>query len=234
MAAHLPPHSAAPAACDDPRLSQAAVYKLQRHFQYILKLEQMAANGNEDAKFLLKDLSWTQKKCIRLLCLLFERDGWTVFSNAAQRYLRALLYTPWDNKMLEDVHNYLRDLYRQGRANLNSPMSRSNAAIHSKRIEERSITTVHPDRQYFRMHFREMRSQRIRHMFNPRSFKLPKATAKILDERNWASPNSEGLRTGVAGWFWLEFYFEELTEAMRQRISIRDAWVTKVGRSRLN
>ena len=107
----------------------------------------------EDAKFLLKDLSWTQKKCIRLLCLLFERDGWTVFSNAAQRYLRALLYTPWDNKMLEDVHNYLRDLYRQGRANLNSPMSRSNAAIHSKRIEERSITTVHPDRQYFRMHF---------------------------------------------------------------------------------
>ena len=192
------------------------------------RIEQMAANGDANAQYLLKDISWTQKKCIRLLLMLFERDGWVVFSNAAQRYLRALLHTPWDNKMLEDVHNYLRDLYRAGRANLNSPQSRSNAAMSSKRIEERDINTVHPDRQYFRAHFQEMKQMPIRPMFNPRNFQLPKPVAKILDERTWQSPNHEGLRAGVAGWVWAEFYFEDFDDQMRQRVSLKDAWVTKV------
>ena len=64
-------------------------------------------------------------------------------------------------------------------------------------------------------------------MFNLRNFKLPKPVAKILDERTWQSPN-EGLRAGVAGWVWAEFYFEDFDDQMRQRVSLKDAWVTKV------
>ena len=87
--------------------------------------------------------------------MLFEKDGWTVVSNAAQRYLRAFLFLPPDSKILEDTHNYLRDLARQGRSNMNSPQARSTAAIRSGRIEERGIVHKMPDRTYFRGHCRE-------------------------------------------------------------------------------
>ena len=152
---HIPPFSDAGVASADESIATQSIDRMKLDWVRWQKLEKLAADGDTDAKAIVKDCTWMCKKAVRLLHMLFEKDGWTTVSNAAQRYLRAFLFLPPDSKILEDTHNYLRDLARQGRSNMNSPQARATAAFNSGRIEERGIVHKKPDRTYFRGHYRE-------------------------------------------------------------------------------
>ena len=111
--------------------------------------------------------------------MLFEREMFGVVCIAGQFYIRALLMTPPDNKLVEDVHAYLRDLSRKGRGNMSSAMARTAAAIHSKRIEAREIPHLTVSHDYFIDNFLEMRNATVGSLFNSRRYKLPEAFPEV-------------------------------------------------------
>ena len=158
--------------------------------------------------------------------MLFERDKWDRNSIPGNRYLRAMLLVPPDNKLLEDIHNYLRDLSRLGRADLNSTQARSAAAMHSKRIEDRGIMTHKPDRGYWRGTFASVRGTKIKSRFNPRNHELPEEVARLMKRRYWDSPSPESMQVGVSAWLWLLHYYD-LPLAVRTQYSVRSSWITK-------
>ena len=168
----IPPFCYASAASDNNGIADATMDLMKSDFLTLLSLEQDALL-NDDASKLLADLVWPRKNVIRLLYLLFERDNLSKGSVAGQRYLRALLLVFADNKLVEDIHAYLRDLIRQGRSNLAGPVSRASAAIHSGRLEERGITHAVVTAEQFRAEFgRQTRGKKIAPMFNSRKFEM--------------------------------------------------------------
>ena len=109
MLSSLPPHSCAPLASDDHVLVTITVHNMRDEWGRWQFREARAADGDAAYIALFHDLYFAKKKCVRLIFMLFEKSNWDPLCIAGQRYVRALLMGPPDNKILEDVHNYLRD-----------------------------------------------------------------------------------------------------------------------------
>jgi len=223
----LPPYCYAGLASADPDIADQTMAKFKRDFANMLKLEDLAAQRNRHAKQLLSDLYISKKKALRLLYLLFERDGFRLNSVAGQRYLRAILLVPPDNKLLEDIHAYLRDLARHGRATMSSPLSRSAAACNSGRLEARWIphATVTHDEFVDKFRSVEMRNKKLGAIFNSRRYALPEAVSNIMGKKDWPSPSPASHIVAVGAWLWLEQYMSFSAEK-QMRMHCRAAWVT--------
>ena len=139
MEMHLPPNCYRGAASADVETSNRALATMNAHWQMILRVEALAADGHEEPRTILADMPWTKKASIRLLYSLFEKDRWSRDSVAGQSHLAALVDTVPDNKLVEDTHNYLRDLGRKSRRFISSRMTRMSAAMNAGRLESRGI-----------------------------------------------------------------------------------------------
>ena len=222
---NLPPESCAPVTSTDDGISEGGITRMMYDWQKWRWAEREALT-NPDAASFVKQMYFFQNKCVRLLFMLFERDGWRVTSVAGQRYAKAILFTPPDNVLIENIHNYLRDLKRSGRSDLSSNISRTSASVHSDRLQERGIRTHMVDREYFRTMYHEVKNKKITHMFNPRNHDLPTEISRIMTTKYWSSPNPESLRTETAAWVWLDYYCN-LPEATRGPLSLLSSWITK-------
>ena len=91
------------------------------------------------AKHLLEDLDFAASMPVRLLFCFFERDQWNVRSLAGRKFLKGLMQTLPDNKMVEDVHLVIRN---DARANANTKQVCSHLqdlVTNSKVLEKRGI-----------------------------------------------------------------------------------------------
>jgi len=213
---------------DVEEIAQETVDVMKDEWYRLLKLE-AAALVDPDAKELLDDLIWPSKKCIRLLCMLFERDGWKANSRAGTNYIKALLMLPPDNKLIEDMHAYLRDLARLSRRNVSSPMARMSAAMHSGRLEERGITHHKVTHDDFIEEYKadDIRGKKIGRLFHSRNFELPDEIGDILGDRRWPSPNPMSAKLGSSGWSWLRTW-TTMPPLLQARRSIGDSFFTRL------
>ena len=86
----------------------------------MLRLERLTARGNPSAKEIGDDIHWKDAAVIRLLYVLFERDDFSAKSQPGQRWIRGLLLGLPDNKLVEDIHGYLRN---EANANRNTKLN---------------------------------------------------------------------------------------------------------------
>ena len=188
---------------DDPVVASAASEKMGSHYALVLKIELMATIHPE-ADELARALPFIRNPSIRLIWMLFDRDCNRSRSRAGKRMLRALLYSPPDNKLVEDIHNYLRDLGRKNRNYIASRIARMSAAIHAGRIEARGLVHKRVIKSMFKAQFNQKRfTGKCRHLFQSNTCKLPAYMSKIMAEKTWDSLNSDGMRNELGAWLWL-------------------------------
>ena len=142
---------------------------------------------------------------IRLLYLTFERDGWKAESRAGRRILNTMLLILPDQKCVEDTHQHLRDLQRQGRSLISSHVSRFRACYDSGVLEQRGIPHKMVSKSTFVRNFKKR--VKLGDRFSPRKHKLAKAWSGIIDRRFWSSPTPEAFRSNLAAWHWCQQWF---------------------------
>ncbi len=161
----------------------------------------------------------------------FERARWQRESPAAQRWLRALLQTFADNKIVEDVHNVLR---ADAKANANTRMTRQHIqdlVVHSDVLESRSIAHATVPKADFVANFRRAlprsgttKSQAWRS--RPQRHRLPEAWSTIMGKRQWVSPTPEAARVPTAAWHWLHSGAATASDDEGRQANFRAAWLT--------
>ena len=157
------------------------------------------------ARLLWEDLHVAKSSPIRLLHMFYERDGWSPDSRAGTRYLRGLLYTLPDNKLVEDIHNAVR---RDSRANPN-PRQRiasvQDLLIHSGALETRDIR--HPcalTREFFCARFRHLKRKYTRSVHYSWKHRMSARWSKILGTKTWLTLSEDASRRSAAAWHWLQ------------------------------
>jgi hypothetical protein len=78
-------------------------------------------------------------KPIRLLYLVFERGQFNPLYEPFQRLLRSILEALPDSRIVEQLHQWLRDLSRKSKADVSSCIARMNACITSEALKPRGI-----------------------------------------------------------------------------------------------
>ena len=203
MDMHLPPNCYRGAASADVETSNRALATMNAHWQMILRVEALAADGHEEPRTILADMPWTKKASIRFIYSLFEKDRWSRDSVAGQSHLAALVDTVPDNKLVEDTHNYLRDLGRTSRRFISSRMTRMSAAMNAGGLESRGIGHRKVKHHTFKQKFNQHRfKQRARKLFESKHLRLPAYMSAVMGERTWASPNPESMRKGLSSFMW--------------------------------
>jgi hypothetical protein len=95
-----------------------------------------------DAARLSEDASWANSKPVRLVYLVFERGQLSPIYEPFRRWLRVALDTLPDSRIVEQLHQWLRDLATKRKSDVSSVCSRMNACQTSNVLRSRGIETV--------------------------------------------------------------------------------------------
>ena len=207
----------------DTPLAQEKMTLMKSDWQRIQWL-QLAALNDPDLEEVLREIPWIKKACIRLMYMLFERSGWKSNDPSGNSYLNALLVKPPNNKIVEDIHLYIKELSRNNRSMKTSKRSRWGAAIQSGRLEHRGIPHAKVTQNFFRAHFGAPRFKKMpKDFFMAKKTKLPKHFSRICEERTWVSHKPENMKLEIAVWVWLKTW----TEMPAPRPSVKTCWWSK-------
>jgi hypothetical protein len=147
-------------------------------------------------------LHWLDNAAIRLLYQLFERDNFNPQQCAAgQRYLRALLLIAPDNKLVEDIHNYLSDLARNSRNFVASWAQRTSATIHCNKLETRQMNHYEISKDEFIANFNLAGVRKsMKHLHFPSDRALPTRVSMLMAKRDWKAPVPGKIKHEVSSW----------------------------------
>ena len=157
----------------------------------------------------LEDIDFAASSPIRLLFVSFEMDNWDPHSHSGCHLLKCMLQTLPDNKIVEDVHNKIR---QDARGNKNCKQKLpgiQDLVLRSGVLEARDIK--HPaavSRNVFLQSFKETKAKHDRHKFLACKHKLPPRISQIMGRRFWKSNTEAGTHTVYAAWAWLQHYME--------------------------
>lgn len=137
---HEPPYRYAGALERGPG-GQAVVTQMQQEWQNLLQLE--AGDAQEPALHEpVQMMKWRHNMVPRLLYLAFEKGDWKVEDLEAQGLLANIFTHLPDSKVIEDLHNHLRDLSRKAGNHASGAVSRQIAILESQVLESRGIPTM--------------------------------------------------------------------------------------------
>lgn len=134
----VPPFCYAPLFSADAASKQRVMSQMRLHSTILFGLENIASTSPAAAS-LLRDLEELMCPAVRVLYLCFERDKWRPSSPSGKRVLSTMLSVLPDTKCVEDTHQHLRDLQRQGRSLVSSKVSRTRACVDCGVIEGRVV-----------------------------------------------------------------------------------------------
>ena len=220
----IPPHCYCALLSENAIEARAAAQLMENHFSLVLRLELLATIFTEAAD-VLAAMQFLLVASVRLLWMLFERDNFDPNSAAGRRWFKGQTYAPPDNKLVEDMHNYLRDLARKNRNYMCSRIARMCAAIASGRIEARRMVHKRVTKTQFKAQFNQARvTRRCKKLFQSENFRLPAYMSKIMGERTWESFNTDGMRGELTAWLWVQ----EWDRLRLPPVDLNAAWWSKV------
>ena len=113
---------------------------MSRDHTALLQVQQVLADSGQLTHKLLGDLKVILTPAIHLLFLCFESDRYSPTSEAGRNWLRGLLHTLPDSKIVEDCHGVLRKSLKN-RVNKRQTMhSFQELVVNSGVLEERNIS----------------------------------------------------------------------------------------------
>ena len=185
-------------------LANTAAALMQSHND-IIQILDVDALTDPDARDMRKlMLPWIEKACMRILYLVWESYKFNpILCGLGQRLLRCFLLILPDSRIVEEVHQYLRDLNRNNRNNINNRASLFGAAVHSGVLESRGIPHLKVSKSEFIAKYGERASKKsLKHAFRSQTHKLPERMSKLMLKGDWASPTVETTWEGTAAWLW--------------------------------
>lgn len=184
--------------------------QMQREFHSVLKLERDALKS-AGARALRKKAFFLDNPSTRMPYHVFERCGNDPLNPKFQRLMTVLHKVIPDSRIVEEVHQYIRDKGRNNKNFVISRTSRFNACRTSGVLERREMQPVQVSKQQFVGRFSQSRQKpNLADRFKSSSHRLPASWSNMMrPTRTWASPDNINSRIPF-GPFCLERYSFQL------------------------
>lgn len=209
---HCPPCSMAPCLSTNAIIAAEAMQRCRQQWVWLLRSETLAREQGWDPN-LLQTIQWQLQPLNRLLYMCFERGGWDHMHADSRRLLRAVFQVQPDSKVIEDLHQHLRDEERARRSDVRSIVSYMSATISSGVLEQRGLQHCKPPAGSPQApgsasaEPRAPAATSARGACSVAGHRLHADWARILHDRQWASTPPEGLFTATAAWMWLQHWW---------------------------
>lgn len=225
-----PPFRYANVLSPDQATAAAAVQNMQADYQALLSAEAACCNAPGHCRA-VQAITWRASSLQRAIFLSFEQDNWSPTSTSGTRLLRACMTGPSDSKVVEDIHQHLRDLERSNRNNRMSRAALQLAVVGSGVLESRKIRTISVDDWSVANTPATAvegggKKGSWTKLTSASQQKVPEAYYDLLRPgRDWGSPTPAAAFTSVAAAEWtLTFWKKELA---KEKVKLSDAAVTQ-------
>ncbi len=220
----MPPMKYASLASSNDQVRIRCAETMRVDWANLLRLE-AAALVNAQAAELRASIPAADATPNRLLYMLFERHGFDANCHEGQKYLRALLQSFTDSRLVEEHHQVLRDLERASRHNVTGKLARMQSCRRGAILEGRGIPTVKVTKEQFVSSF--FRKPTIsKKTWLSHGHKLPAHWERLLQPgKTWTSPTPQSARVFAAAMAWLSYFNEQNLQA-RQDVTITSARLT--------
>ena len=232
----LPPnlynHSLAPS----PLVAQAASDLALGHWQKLLEAEEAAAEG-VDVKP-LKSMHWRLNPLLRTLLMAYEEDDvkkklFTIDSSALK--LQGVIgKTLGDSRLVENIHQHGRDLFRASKNKTIGNTSIMANALRSGVLEGRKVPMVGASatEKALSSWGKEQREGVVQSM-RSKGRKMPLVVQKMMvaqrGDHTWPSPSPGALFQSAMATHWL-FYFWGNDDQRLKAVDVNAAWVSFLAR----
>ena len=170
----------------------------------------------------LAKVAWKDNKWTRLVLTLIA----TGQDTSAKNHLHRMFCGFGDEKVVEDLHEKVRELDLIGKNNVTSVIRRFCAITQSNVLEKRGFRTISVDDMetaqgtYGRMSALVAKLKKACTATQQPS----KEWQRITMQKTWRSPNPESLYIGCAAWRWIVHYWKELEGNCEATLT--DAWAS--------
>lgn len=215
-----------------PQVARAAHVQALKHFKILLEAEEAALAGVEVKP--LAVMYWRLNPLIRCLYLAFEEDERTYSfftqKSAANKLLRAMAQHLGDSRVIENVHQHGRDIFRASKANSISNTAIMANVLRSGVLEGRQVPMVKASEYEKAIGPVNVKKESVRASLRTTNKTLPKEIQKLMMPKKagntWPSPSPAALFPSAAASQWL-FHFWELKE---RGLDVNAAWLTCIAR----
>lgn len=202
----FPPECYANIASDSPTKADKCMTLMRTDWGQLMMLEQRQYQVPA-AKRLLEDLDFAASMPVRLLFCFFERDQWNVRSLAGRKFLKGLMQTLPDNKIVEDVHQVIR---LEARANGNTKQICSqlqDLVTNSKVLEKRGIRHLASvTREQFVRQYKKTKADKTNKRYYCGKHKMHQQWMSIMGTKRWKANTEDSSHKTAAAWHWLQTY----------------------------
>lgn len=184
--------------------AEDAAQSMKRHWKRFLKLEQHRLS-NRAAQELWDDIALARNSPLRAMFCFFERERFRPGCAAGCHMLRGLLDALPDNKIVEDIHNAIRQDKQKCRNDKRCCRRIQDVALHSGVLEARGIQ--HPCRVQeadFVSSFKATKLKADRARYWSHRHRLPSMLAGIMGKKTWNTISEPTLQRSIAAWEWLQ------------------------------
>ena len=235
----LPPALYSHALARSPVVARAASQLANSHFQILLQAEEALNFGSVIKPLDL--LHWRWNPVIRSLHLAFEEDenmGKTCTEqSSATRLLKVLCQHLGDSRVIENVHQHGRDIFRSSKANSISNTAIMANALRSGVLQQRKVSCVTPQdaavSKATGSHAGPWSREPVAHSLRTQGKKLPKELQKMMmpqhQDHTWPSPTPAALFPSAAATAWLFTYWPNCGTSWKG-YGVNSAWLSFLAR----
>lgn len=224
-------------------LAPSAEVSLQAHNlanqQWKILLEaEMADNEGADVQP-LSFLHWRKNPFARLVFMAFEEDQVKrrafTSESAAGRLMRVVAQTLGDSRVIENVHQFGRDLFRQSKANSFANTTIMANCLRSKVLEGRKVDCIGAEtiEKIIGKQWQPQFKGNVNSSLRSFGKKMPKSIQKLMQPQSkthsWPTPGPHSLFQSCAAGQWL-FSFWGSKTGQFAGYNVNSAWLTCLAR----
>ena len=233
----LPPMAFCHALSPSLEVSLAAHKLANKQWKILLEAEG-ADNEGADVQP-LACMHWRKSPFVRLIFLAFEQDALRrrafTTGSAAVRLMKVVAQNLGDSRVIENVHQFGRDLFRGSKANSFSNTTIMSNCLRSKVLEGRRVECVNAETVEKVMGDQWQQKWKGNVTSSLRSYgkKMPKSIQLLMKpqskDHSWATPGPHSLFQSCAAGEWLFTFWQEKT-ARFAGCTVNAAWLTCLAR----
>ena len=233
----LPPNLYNHLLAPSPQTALSASELALTHWKKLLKAEEAELAG--EAVKPLKTMFWRFNPLVRTLFMSYEQDAakgkFLSIDSAALRLQRVIAKNLGDSRVIENVHQHGRDLYRASKAKSISNTAIMANCLRSGVLEQRQVPMITADAvqkalgETWKQSNKEGVVKSMRSKGNSLPLELQKLMMAQKGDHSWPSPAAGTLFQSVMSTHWL-FYYWENEDAKLKKVDVNGAWLSFLAR----
>lgn len=223
-----PSDEAAHAACDLALL----------HWKKLLAAEEAELAGAQVKP--LRTMHWRLNPFVRTLFMAYEQDkakrNALTADSAAARLQRVIAKNMGDSRIIENIHQHGRDLFRASKANSISNTAIMANALRSKVLDQRKVPMVNADEAEKALGpaWAQSYKEGVVQSMKSKGKKMPLEMQRMMvgqkkGSHSWPAPAAGSLFQSVASTEWLFHYWDSNDETLKQ-VGVNDSFISFLAR----